>query len=79
MEFYEKKEEMPVEEARTIHGCHGLIHVVKKGDTMYKIAKMHHVTVSDLMYENPYVNVYQLQPGDEICVPVSARANKYTY
>ena len=38
---------------------------------MYKIAKMHHVSLWELMYENPYVNVYRLQPGDEICVPVS--------
>lgn len=57
--------------------CHGLIHVVKEGDTLYKIANMHHVTVSELMYENPYVDVYQLRPGDEICVPVSDRAGEF--
>lgn len=58
-----------------MYECHGMIHVVKKGDTMYKIAKMHHVSLWELMNENPYVNVYQLQPGDEICVPVSRPTN----
>lgn len=53
--------------------CRGVIHVVKEGDTLYKIAQTYHVEVSELMYENPYVNIYQLQPGDEICVPVAER------
>ena len=53
--------------------CRGIIHVVKEGDTLYKIAQMHHVGVSELMYENPYVNIYQLHPGDEICVPVAQK------
>lgn len=50
--------------------CTGIIHVVKKGDTLYKIGKMHGVSVSALMYANPYVNIYNLQVGDELCVPV---------
>ena len=31
---------------------------------------MHGVSVSALMYANPYVNIYNLQVGDELCVPV---------
>ena len=50
--------------------CAGIIHVVKEGDTLYKIGKMHGVSVSALMYANPYVNIYNLQVGDELCVPV---------
>lgn len=50
--------------------CNGIIHVVKEGDTLYKIGKMHGVSVSALMYANPYVNVYNLQIGDELCVPI---------
>lgn len=50
--------------------CTGIIHVVKEGDTLYKIEKMHGVSVSALMYANPYVNIYNLQVGDELCVPV---------
>ena len=50
--------------------CTGIIHVVTEGDTLYKIGKMHGVSVSALMYANPYVNIYNLQVGDELCVPV---------
>ena len=50
--------------------CTGIIHVVQEGDTLYKIGKMHGVSVSALMYANPYVNIYNLQVGDELCVPV---------
>ena len=50
--------------------CTGIIHVVKEGDTLYKIGKMHGVSVSALMYANPYVNIYNLQVGDELCGPV---------
>ena len=50
--------------------CTGIIHVGKEGDTLYKIGKMHGVSVSALMYANPYVNIYNLQVGDELCVPV---------
>lgn len=52
--------------------CNGVIHVVKEGDTLYKIAQMHKVSVLDLFLANPYVNVYNLQVDDEICVPVKA-------
>ena len=33
--------------------CNGVIHVVKKGDTLYKLSK-----------------IYNMQPGDEVCIPV---------
>ena len=52
--------------------CNGVIHVVKEGDTLYKIAQMHKVSVLDLFLANPYVNVYNLQVADEICVPIKA-------
>lgn len=45
------------------------IHVVKEGDTLYKIAIQHDVNLFDLMRLNPYVNVYNLQEGDEILIP----------
>lgn len=46
------------------------VHVIKEGDTLYKISRMHNVKVVDLLLANPYVNVYNLQIGDEICVPI---------
>lgn len=50
--------------------CRGILHIVESGDTLYKIGKKYGVPVSRIMYANPYVNVYNLQIGDEICVPV---------
>ena len=44
-------------------------HVVKEKDSLYKIAKAHGVRVKDIMRQNPFVNVYNLQIGDELCVP----------
>ena len=50
--------------------CAGLIHVVEKGDTLYRLSRQYHVSVSDIMFENPYANIYNLQVGDELCIPV---------
>ncbi|MBE5932464.1 MAG: LysM peptidoglycan-binding domain-containing protein [Lachnospiraceae bacterium] len=49
--------------------CKGVIHRVTKGDTLYRLSKMYGVRLIDIMKENPYVNVYNLQIGDEICIP----------
>lgn len=49
--------------------CTGFIHVVEKGDTLYQLGKKYGVTVSALIYANPYIDVYHMQIGDEICIP----------
>ncbi len=51
-------------------GCRGILHIVKKGDTLYKISRRYGVPLKRVMYANPYVDVYNLQIGDEICVPI---------
>ena len=51
--------------------CRGMIHVIEKGDTLYRLGKQYHVSVGQLMFANPFVNVYNLQIGDELCIPVS--------
>ena len=58
-------EKEPENKADTIE----VIHVVKQGDTLYKIAQEHDVNLFELMSLNPYVNVYNLQIGDEIVIP----------
>lgn len=50
--------------------CNGHMHKVVAGDTMYKLAKMYGVRLIDILKENPYVNVYNLQIGDEVCIPL---------
>ncbi len=50
--------------------CRGVVHVVKNGDTLYKISRVYDVKVADLIWMNPGVRIYNLQVGDSICVPV---------
>ena len=45
------------------------VYIVKKGDTLYDIAREYDVKLFDIMRLNPYINVYNLQIGDEICIP----------
>lgn len=52
--------------------CNGMIHVVKRGDTLYKLSKRYQVNLSEIIAANPYVNVYNMQPGEEICIPVQS-------
>lgn len=59
-----------------IHECGGLIHVVQKGDTLYTLSQKYHVSVSDIMYQNPYANIYHLQAGDELCIPAGRPPEK---
>lgn len=49
--------------------CIGFVHTVEKGDTLYSIGKKYQVRVSALIYANPYADVYNLQVGDQICIP----------
>lgn len=51
--------------------CRGMVHVIEKGDTLYQLGKRYHVSVGQLMFANPFVNVYNLQIGDELCIPIS--------
>ena len=53
--------------------CRGIIHVVKEGDTLYTLSRKYHVPLVQVMYANPFVDIYNLQVGDELCIPVSLR------
>lgn len=59
--------------------CRGYVHVVKSGDTLYKLARQYDVKLFDIMRLNPYVNVYNLQIGDEICIPTAPAKPERTY
>ena len=49
--------------------CDGVTHTIKKGDTLYEISRKYHVALGMLLRANPYVDVFNLQPGDTICIP----------
>ena len=53
--------------------CRGFMHVVQNGDTLYLLSRRYEVPLSSILLANPYVNVYNLQPGDEICIPRARR------
>ncbi len=53
--------------------CRGIIHVVREGDTLYLLSRKYHVPLLQIMYANPFVDIYNLQIGDELCIPVSLR------
>ena len=69
----EKEEEKQVSAAETKEekrSCRGVLYKVKKGDTLYSISRNYNLRVRDLMRANPFVDVYRLQIGEELCIPV---------
>ncbi len=49
--------------------CYGLYHVIERGDTLYQLGRRYRVGVSDIIKANPYVDVYNLQIGETLCIP----------
>ena len=43
-------------------------HVVKAGDSLYKIAQQHQIPVEVLIAQNPGLNPYNLQIGTELVI-----------
>lgn len=51
--------------------CDGVTHTIKQGDTLYEISRKYNVALALLLRANPYVDVFNLQVGDTICIPTS--------
>lgn len=51
--------------------CNGMIHVIKPGDNLYQLSRRYRVPLALILRANPYVDVYNLKPGQEICIPMS--------
>ena len=49
----------------------GMIHVIQKGENLYQLSRKYRVPLALILRANPYVDVYNLQPGQEICIPMS--------
>ena len=49
--------------------CKGFLHRVEKGDTLYGLSRRYGIPLWAILYANPYVNIYSLQIGDELCIP----------
>ena len=57
------------------NSCNGMIHVVKEGDTLYSISKMYRIPLALILRANPYVDIYNLQAGSQICIPMRSTSN----
>ncbi len=44
-------------------------YVIKQGDSLYSISREFKVPLALILRVNPYIDIYNLQEGDEICVP----------
>ena len=53
--------------------CRGFLHRVQRGDTLYLLSRHYRVPLWAILFANPYVDVYNLQVGDEICIPGRVR------
>ena len=53
--------------------CNGMVHVIKEGETLYQLSRMYRVPVSLLLRANPYVDVYNLQPGQTVKIGWDAK------
>ncbi|BCN30452.1 LysM peptidoglycan-binding domain-containing protein [Anaeromicropila herbilytica] len=59
--------------------CKGIIYTVKQGDSLYKISRAYGIPLEMLLKMNPITNVYNLQVGMKICVPVNAPSSEGQY
>lgn len=50
---------------------HQHIHVITKGDTLYLLARKYDVKIMDIIRLNPYINVYNLNIGEELLIPTT--------
>lgn len=49
--------------------CNGIIHTVRKGDTLYSLSRIYDVPLVAILRANPYVDIYNLGIGSRICIP----------
>lgn len=49
--------------------CRGRKYQIKEGDTLYAISRRERIPLEWILRANPYVNVYNLQAGQWICIP----------
>lgn len=45
------------------------MYMIEQGDTLYNLSRRYNVPLALILKANPYVDIYRLQVGDEICIP----------
>ena len=56
--------------------CDGFTYTIKNGDTLYEISRRHNVPLSLLLRSNPFVDVFNLQVGDTLCIPTKQKPSR---
>ncbi len=46
-------------------------YIIQPGDTLYRIAQMHNVTVDSILRANPGIDPLYLRVGQRICIPMA--------
>lgn len=50
-------------------GFNCYVYMIEQGDTLYSISRRYNVPLALILRANPFVDIYNLQVGDEICIP----------
>lgn len=45
------------------------MYMIEQGDTLYSISRRYNVPLALILRANPFADIYNLQTGDEICIP----------
>ena len=53
------------------NSCNGRMYTIQSGDTLYKISGMFGVPLALILRANPFTDIYNLQVGDTICIPMT--------
>lgn len=52
------------------NSCGGIVYTIKEGDTLYSISGRFQVPVALILRANPLVDIYNLQIGANLCIPM---------
>ena len=61
----------------TFDTCNGIIYTIKKGDTLYSLSGRFRVPLARILRANPYIDIYNLQIGEQICIPKCSNCNPF--
>ena len=50
--------------------CNGIVHEIKRGDTLYNLSRLYNVSVGNILNANKGINPYNLMIGEKICIPM---------
>ncbi len=52
------------------NSCNGIVYTIRRGDTLYSISGKFRVPLALILRANPYVEIYNLQIGAKLCIPM---------